>query len=54
MYYLLILCILFVIGYYSYKYLFFVLIGMILSLYLSFKYILPIYANIKKIKRFNI
>ena len=31
MYYLLILCILFVIGYYSYKYLFFVLIGMILS-----------------------
>ena len=49
MYYLLILCILLMIGYYSVRYLFFVLIGMILSLYLSFRYILPIYCNIKKI-----
>uniref|UniRef100_A0A6C0LFE1 Uncharacterized protein n=1 Tax=viral metagenome TaxID=1070528 RepID=A0A6C0LFE1_9ZZZZ len=49
MYYLIILCILLIIGYYSSKYLFFVLIGMFLSLYLSFKYIMPIYCNMKKI-----
>lgn len=49
MYYLLILCILLIIGYYSIKYLFFVFVGMILALYLAFKYILPIYCNIKKI-----
>ncbi len=49
MYYLIILGILFIIGYYSLKYLWFVLIGMLISLYLSFKYILPIYCSIKKI-----
>ncbi len=49
MYYLLILCILLIIGYYSIRYLFFVLVGMLISLYLSFKYILPIYCSIKKI-----
>ncbi len=45
MYYLLILCILLIIGYYSIKYLFFVFVGMMISLYLAFKYILPIYCK---------
>ncbi len=45
MYYLLILCILLIIGYYSIKYLSFVFVGIMIGLYLAFKYILPIYCK---------
>jgi|1048.fasta_scaffold08868_5 hypothetical protein len=49
MYYLIILLILFIVGYYSIKYLSFVLIGMVISLYLSFKYLFPYYNSFHKI-----
>jgi hypothetical protein len=49
MYYLIVLLVLFIIGYYSIKYLSFVLIGMVISLYLSFKYLFPFYNSIHKI-----
>ena len=44
LYYFLILLLLFGIGYYSIKYLFFVIVGMILGLYISFKYLTPFYV----------
>lgn len=49
LYYILILLLLFGIGYYSIKYLFFVFVGMSLAFYISYKYLLPIFCSIKKI-----
>lgn len=48
LYYSLILLLLLVIGYYSIKYLFFVIVGIIIGLYISFKYLSPIYCSVKK------
>jgi|688.fasta_scaffold133134_3 hypothetical protein len=49
LYYLLILLLLFGIGYYSIKYLFFVFVGMIIAFYISYKYLSPIFCSVRKI-----
>ena len=52
LYYIFLALFLIVIGYYSLKYLFFVLIGMIIAFYISYKYILPVYCSMNTIKLF--
>ena len=42
LYYVLILLLILIIGYYSIKYIFFVLVGMVLALFLAYKYLFPI------------
>ena len=49
LYYLLIIILLFAIGYYSIKYLFFVFIGMSLAFYISYKYLSPVFCSMQKI-----
>ena len=49
LYYIFLAIFLIVIGYYSLKYLFFVLIGMIIAFYISYKYIAPVYCSMKKL-----
>jgi hypothetical protein len=49
LYYLIILILLFGIGYYSLKYLFFVFIGMSIAFYISYKYLFPFLCSIRKI-----
>jgi hypothetical protein len=46
LYYSLILLLLLAIGYYSIKYLFFVIVGMIIGIYISFKYLTPFLSSI--------
>jgi len=46
LYYILILLLILIIGYYSIKYIFFVLVGMVLALYLGYKYLYPIMKTI--------
>jgi hypothetical protein len=46
LYYSLILLLLLGIGYYSIKYLFFVIVGMIIGIYISFKYLTPFLSSI--------
>ena len=48
LYYIILFIFLLVIGYYSIKYLFFVLIGMLIGFYISYKYILPFYCSFNK------
>jgi|688.fasta_scaffold94344_3 hypothetical protein len=42
LYYVLILLLILIIGYYSIKYIFFVLVGMVLAFFLAYKYLFPI------------
>ena len=49
LYYIFLGLFLLVIGYYSLKYLFFILIGMIIAFYISYKYIAPVYCSMKKL-----
>ncbi len=50
LYYIFLFLFLLIIGYYSIKYLFFVLVGMIIAFYISYKYILPFFCSLPKLK----